>query len=160
MLEAFLWYAQHGIDEKDSEGKWAFDMNHAMETHLSNHWRPATDREIEIMKKLFSRTERHRGRLPDEVFVVKRHKSKGPIQQVAMKYNGVDGKLDRWGILLSPACDICTTWSKMKDVMNPLVGDQHFIEVYPNDENVLNAAPIRWFWVLRDSELPSEFDLR
>lgn len=33
-------------------------------------------------------------------------------------------------------------------------------KVYPRESQIINTAPIRWFWVVPSEDLPPEFDLR
>lgn len=119
-------------------------------------WEPVTEHERHILHLTFQRSARHRGKLPDAVYVVRQH-GNGFIRS-AMQYIE-DGKWERWGIQTHPANDICESWSTIMSWLRPLIGDRAAIEVYPREHDVLNTAPIRWFWVVPTDKIPSEYDL-
>lgn len=121
-------------------------------TTIHGTWVPMTGRELEILKVIFSRSERHRGRLPDAVFSMQ--------EFVAMKYESNGKQWARWGIQKIGGDEIKESWSFIHAMIEPLMGGKNAIEVFPKSSIVLNTAPIRWFWEVPDDDLPAEFNLR
>lgn len=120
-------------------------------------WTPVTGREYELLHKVFQRSRRRRrGKLPDAVYEM--CNEAGVPTRVALQYIE-PGKWERWGIQKRPPDDIVESWSTIMGWLRPLIGDRAAIEVYPRDEQVVNTAPFRWFWIVPTDELPKEFDL-
>jgi hypothetical protein len=70
-----------------------------------------------------------------------------------------DGLYERWGIQNHPSSEIHETWSVLLSWLRPLIGDRHAIEIYPCDSQIIDTAPIRWFWVL-PHDLPAACNLK
>lgn len=122
-------------------------------------WEPVTEREMEMLQVIFSKLSAARGVLPCKVMVVRDpNRSVGAFRRVAMQYIE-KGKWERWGIRLQPPEDIRESWSTLCEWLRPLIGNRAAIEVYPRDEDIVNTAPTRWFFVLPGDQ-PAEWDLR
>lgn len=117
-------------------------------------WLPATESEWRDLQPSFSRIARHQGKTPVKVMVV--HSQHGQVVQSAMQYQEDGGKWERWGIQYHPGIDIVESWSTILSWLRPLVGDHSVvIEVYPPALDVVETAPVRWFWVLPSSLFPA-----
>ena len=120
-------------------------------------WQPVTPREMELLHMCFSRSARHRGKLPDAVWVVRGES--GNLIRSAMQYIE-PGKWERWGLQQQPPSEIRESWSTVLSWLRPLIGNRAAVEVYPQDEEILNTAPIRWFWITPDGHTPAVVNLQ
>jgi hypothetical protein len=123
-------------------------------------WLAATDEEQLALLPFFSRSRRRVNQLPDKVLVMR--SLNGIIVRSAMQYIEPH-KWELWGIQRHPEDglprEIIESWSTVLEWIRPLIGDRAAIEVYPRDCQIINTAPIRWFWVIPGESLPSHFDL-
>lgn len=118
-------------------------------------WTPMTQPYSDSILGYFSRTAAARGKSPDQVFCL-------PVQGVgillAQQYLE-PGKWERWAIRPMHEESLEVSWSTMLSWLRPLIGNRAAIEVYPQDGIILDRAPFRWFWILPDGVVPSEFNL-
>ncbi len=130
-------------------------------------WTPADFDQIHLFREngVYSKLAAKRGTQPSDVFILQ-----GTIQHmtlVAMQYHE-PGRYVRWGLRLVRQmargklefADIELSWSRIYRLLQPLIGDKHFIEVYPRECDLIDTAPARWFWVLPRSVLPHSFNLK
>ena len=129
---------------------------HVAAPYEETTWIRATAQEVEFLKPYFSRLSRHRGILPTHVFVS--HDNKGNVCLSAMRYCDA-GKLERWGIQKHPSSPIVESWPTIAQWLRVLTGDYAAFEVYPRGLDVVDSAPVRWFWIFKDG-LPAEADLK
>lgn len=130
-------------------------------------WTPADFDQIDLFRKngIYSKLASKRGIQPSDVFVLE-----GTVQHmtlVAMQYHE-PGRYVRWGLRLVrqiargrlESAEIVQSWSTIYYLLQPLIGDKHFIEVFPRECNLIDTAPARWFWILPRSVLPRTFNLK
>lgn len=119
-------------------------------------WIRATAEERELLKPKMSRRYRHRGIFPSNVFLIKRG---AEILLIAMQYV-VQDKWVHWSLQAFNGTDFACRWWDIMKRMRPLIGNRMFIEVFPNDEGIIDTAPVRWFWVPPFEFDHTQFDLR
>lgn len=102
-------------------------------------WQKLEGDELERYRSRMSRLARHRGVEPTAVYANKMF--------LAMQYHERD-KWERWSLQLIDGDEIALSWSTVLIWLRDLIGDRRFIEVYPRDEEIVDTAPVRWFWVM------------
>lgn len=119
-------------------------------------WEPATEKELTVLAYSFSRSARYRGKMPDAIYV--RRNFAETIYMAAQLYRE-PGKWERWSIQKVPCVELRLSWSEILYLLRPLLGNRTAIEVYPRDEDIINTANARWFWVVPLDRVPHQFDL-
>lgn len=125
---------------------------------MSNlEWRIAEPHEHGTLRTYFQRTRLEVGKLPDAVHLL--CDQTGDIVFIALQYLE-PGKWERWGLRKPHDSDIQESWSSILGYLRPLIGDRPFLEMYPPDEEIINTAPFRWFWVVAPYNSLRECDMR
>jgi hypothetical protein len=118
-------------------------------------WEEPTPEEVKALAQNFSPRARSRGIFPCGIKVMR---VGGEVASVAMNYKET-GKWERWSFQLLPPKDISMSWSRMLEWIRPVIGDRACIEIFPREEEIVNTAPVRWFWIVQDEAVLTECSL-